>query len=307
MTRIAAALLLALAAGLLAACTHDLDALQKNLGASGGTGGSGDQDGSVALRDTGVADAGGDAGELDTCAPCDPPEPLGSGSITPTSCCTGRNGSECGLRFPSGVRCHAREAPGMAGAGCPDITRDGTTFPGCCRVEGQCGITIGGFGCVARTDVPALLGGPLSPRACVVPCAGDATCQAFSGDFVCVEDASHEASARGCARSCQRDKDCAPVEGTVCAIQNNLTDNRVDAFCRKPFGPGEQDDTCQQADDCAHGTCVSDNRATPPRLFCTQLCAVDLDCPGSDDTCIDSSIPVPDGTDTQPFSICWNR
>ena len=156
-------------------------------------------------------------------------------------------------------------------------------------------------------SMAALLGGALPARPCSVPCDGDAACQGLSGALVCVEDETHSSASRVCALSCRRDKECESLPGTVCAIQNNLTDNRVDAFCRSPFGPGELNDACSVADDCARGTCVADSRVDPPRRFCTQLCAVDPDCTGDDDSCIDTSIALPDMSGTQAFKICWNH
>lgn len=282
------------------ACSHDLDALQ----ASGtGTAGS-----SVELRDGGTDSQtmDSDAGGLAACAPCVAPEPLASGTIVPASCCTGQNRRECGARIGQG-QCVTLDSPGVETTSCPELTRAGTTFSGCCRADAQCGVMVGPFGCVARPDVPLLLGGPLTARACSVGCTGDADCRALADDLICIEDETHTAGARSCARGCTRDKDCDGLTGTVCAIQNNITDNRLDLFCGEPFGPGELNDDCTRAEDCARGTCVADNRFSPPRRFCTQLCSVDLDCPGTNDDCIGTTIPLPDMTDTQSLEICWNR
>jgi hypothetical protein len=300
-----ARVLLLLGLACLVACSHDLDALQS--GGAGADGGGG-ADASVALRDGGndAATPEGDAGETLACAPCEDPEPLAGGAITPEACCTGQNRRECGARVGQG-QCVARDIPGVESRDCPELTRAGVTFSGCCRADAQCGVNVGAFGCIARGDLPALLGGPLASRPCSVPCDGDAACQDLSGDLVCVEDDSHTAASRTCARGCTRDKECESLPGTVCAIQNNLTDNRVDSFCRAPFGPGELNDACSVADDCARGTCVADSRVSPPRRFCTQLCAIDLDCTGADDSCIETTIALPDMSGTQSFEICWNR
>lgn len=285
----------------LSACHHDIHALQKDLGSAGSVS---IFDAGQSQTDSGTSQPKMDAGALSSCAPCSEPPMVSGSAVMGHACCAGTHGSVCGAAFATGQRCYERDVPGSVDTLCPDAKHAGKTFAGCCRADAQCGVTIDvlGLGCMARADVPPVLGGPLAARACVPLCKSDTDCMAFSDAYICTESAKDKT--RFCALSCQRDKDCAGQAGTVCAIQNNIAENRVDAYCRKPFGQGAQGDPCSKPEDCMHGTCAVDRTVTPSRQFCTQLCGGDLDCIGGNTMCQTTSIPLPDGSGSQAFRIC---
>ena len=281
-------------AGLVGACSHDLDRLRAKRGAP-------DAAVDAAAPTSG---SGGGRDVLAACRPCQPPTGL-SELVTPLACCTSGEEPQCGVSFGAN-RCLYRNSPGLPDAMCPDLTRAGIHFSGCCRFDLQCGVSLDDLdlGCLSRADVPALLGGPLAPRACVPKCDGDEACTTALDVSICVEDGSHRADSRFCAYSCKSDRDCAAVPDTVCAIQPNHTDQRIDAVCRKPFGPGQLGDECASTDDCAHGVCL--NAVGSP--YCSQLCQSDLECAGTGSQCKQSTIPVPPpGVGTQTFSVCVAR
>lgn len=65
--------------------------------------------------------------------------------------------------------CRALHQPGTAYKACPSHRAwdDMLLLPGCCKPDGQCGVDIElGFGCVARSEVPAYLQGPLPALPC---------------------------------------------------------------------------------------------------------------------------------------------
>jgi hypothetical protein len=275
------------------ACSHDLEKLRGRQAAGGG-----------AAPDAAASSAGaaGAADTLASCQPCEAPTGL-SELVTPAACCTGTKDAQCGVSLSAGSRCFARNSPGLPDATCPDLMRGGARFAGCCRFDEQCGVSVDALdlGCVARDEVPALLGGPLAARGCAPKCDGDRACLTLLDVAVCVEDATHRPEARYCGYACKSDKDCAALPGTVCAIQPNRTDQRIDAVCRKAFGPGLLGDACVTTDDCAHGVCLD----APGTRYCSQLCRTDLDCEGVGTQCKTSTIPVPaPGVGTQPFNIC---
>jgi hypothetical protein len=296
--------LLALGSTLLG-CQHDLDKLRQGAGAAGSAG-------SISLRND--AGPGADAAlpqtgstSLASCEPCSAPPAVAGSSLTGHACCAGATKKVCGSAFDTGQHCYPRAVPGSTDTLCPDAKHGTKTFAGCCRADSECGITVDelGLGCVARADVPPILGGPLVARACVPHCKADADCQAFSDAYICAE--SDKDKSRFCALGCQRDQDCAAHSGTVCAIQSNTAQNRIDLFCRKPIGAGMQNDACSKPDDCARGACAVDRSVTPARQFCTALCGGDLDCIGGHEFCRATNIPLPDGTGHQPVSICLNQ
>ncbi len=303
-------------------CSHDLAALKRGKGGSGsgesgtsaaGAGGAGGASGTSAAGAGGAGSGGqsstdggpaGTGGALDSCQPC-VAAALDAGSAVPLEpCCTGTRKAVCGVSFDRGLRCYERNVPGSTDTTCPEVTRGGTVLAGCCRVDSQCGVDIVGLGCVARADVPAALGGPLTPRSCLPVCKDDAYCQKFSDAYLCAQNPAD--GARFCALSCQHDPNCAGTAGNVCVLQNNTLANRVDAICRKPIGTGAQNDPCASPNDCIHGACATDKKAVPPRNFCTQLCGSDADCVGTFNACLQSSIPVPDKTTSQLVRICLN-
>ena len=281
-----------------AACSHaeDLDRIRTEIesaraGASG-TGTAGQAAG---------AGAGGDVSPGPACAPCpDLPEPpaLADGAVEFSLCCTGNRDLVCGLRINDGARCFPRDAPGLEGVGCPDVTRLGRRLAGCCRPEGQCGVALGDFdlGCIARQDLPPLLGAPLEPVACEIPCGGDADCAPLGGGLICTEV---EEAVRRCVRSCDRDGDCA--QGEVCGLRNNLIDDRVDVYCQPPIGAQPVDQFCSAAAQCTHGVCA---RTSDNRQFCSRPCRTTTDCFESKPACIPSPIPNPSQSALQDIAIC---
>ena len=274
-----------------AACSHDLDKLR----AKRGSGGSAAPDASAPSAGA----AGGVTDVLAACQPCKPPTGLAE-LVTPIACCTSSKDPQCGVSFGTS-RCFFRNAPGLPDGSCPDLMSAGIKFSGCCGFDLQCGVKLDALalGCMARQDVPALLGGPLAPRSCVPKCSSDKACAEAVDVSICAEDASHVADARFCAYSCKSDRDCAAVAGTVCAVQQNMTERRIDAVCRKPFGTGLLGDPCSSTNDCAHGLCFTS------LSYCSQLCRTDLDCEGTGSQCKPSSIPLPPpAVGTQPFNVC---
>jgi hypothetical protein len=275
------------------ACSHDLAKLRGRQAAAGS-----DAPDAAVL----IAGAGGAADNLASCQPCEPANGL-SELVTPEACCTGAKDAQCGVSLSAAGRCFARNSPGLSDTTCPDLMRAGARFAGCCRFDEQCGVSVDalGLGCLARDEVPVLLGGPLAARACVPTCDGDRACATLLDVSVCVEDATHRPEARYCGYSCKSDKDCAALPGTVCGIQQNKTDQRIDAVCRKAFGPGLLGDACVTTTDCAHGVCLD----APGARYCSQLCRTDLDCEGIGTQCKISTIQLPaPGAGTQPFNIC---
>jgi hypothetical protein len=89
-----------------------------------------------------------------------------------TACCVD---DACGQNNVAGD-CLLKNAPGPDDESCPPITIPITiggqtanqTLAGCCAPGNQCGLNFSGvgWGCVARSDVAADMGGPLSSQAC---------------------------------------------------------------------------------------------------------------------------------------------
>jgi hypothetical protein len=276
------------------ACKHDLAALRDERSATGTP---------AAGQSSGQAGSGAGSDALASCRPCDAPSAVSSELITPEACCTGPKSAQCGVSLGGGAnRCYPRQAPGLLDTSCPDLTRLGTKYAGCCRFDETCGVNIGGFelGCVGREDVPVLLGGPLTQRACLPKCDSDRTCSALVDVTVCVEDASHRADARFCGYACKNDKDCNGLPGRVCALQQNTTELRIDAVCRKPLGVGVFGDPCASPDDCVHAVCLGASQR-----YCSQLCRTDLDCETAGSQCKTSTVPLPaPAVGTQAFNVC---
>jgi hypothetical protein len=275
------------------ACKHDLDKLRAPHAETGGQAAPNQPE--VAGSDTPLVD------RLASCRPCRPPTGL-SELVLPAACCTGVNDSQCGVAFGASD-CFARHAPGLPDTSCPDATtRSGLKFAGCCRFDEQCGVSLDELelGCLPRDSVPPALGGPLVPVACVPKCDSDQACRPLTDLARCVEDATHRKESRVCAFSCSTDKDCAALPGTVCAIQQNKTELRVDAVCRKPFGTGLLGDACSTTNDCAHGVCLQAGSA-----YCSELCRTDLECRATGSQCKTSMIPLPaPASGTQAFNVC---
>ena len=316
----------------LAACSHDLDALKVPSGGngsagqgSGGNGGSGNGSAGSGHAGSGASGSGASgsgssgsggsagAGNSTACEPCAAPPAILGDTVKPTSCCTGSRGEECGEKFPAVDRCYALDVPGSQDTTCLALSRGKTTYPGCCRPDGECGVVIDSLnlGCVIRSEVQPVLGGPLSPLPrCVPKCGSDADCMGLKDNLICAEDNTR---ARFCATFCARDKDCESLAGgLVCAIQNNVAENRVDTVCRKPFGSAKAGEACTDPSDCVHGTCLPDagnatgkcdNTGASP-CSCTELCGSDLDCTVDAASCVNGAIPTPDRTGKQTIRIC---
>jgi hypothetical protein len=80
-------------------------------------------------------------------------KPLADQSIESRACCT--DAMLCGYRLPISGRCLGTKEPGTINPVCPDFALGGkVSFPGCCSPTG-CGalVTIGGIGCVDRTEL----------------------------------------------------------------------------------------------------------------------------------------------------------
>jgi hypothetical protein len=131
----------------------------------------------------------------------------------------------------------------------------------------------------------------------LTPCTSDTECAALPG-FVCTE----QSTGSFCQLGCQRDADCALLPNTVCAIANNTALNRIDAYCRAPYGSTPIGDSCFSASDCAHGTCAIDNSGASPVYYCTELCTNSLDCTGSN--CVTIGIARPVDHSLQSIQIC---
>ena len=278
-----------------AGCVHDIEKLRAERSdvAAGSSSKPGPQAGTAA----GSGGRGNDL--LAACQPCQPPSGL-SELVTPIACCTTSKVPQCGVSF-GGDRCFVRHAPGLPESSCPELMRAGIKFNGCCGFDLQCGITLDALelGCMSREAVPVLLGGPLAPRSCVPKCSKDEDCSSVIDVSICVEDASHRAENRICAQSCRSDRDCAAVSDTVCAIQQNKTELRIDSVCRKAIGTGKFGDPCTSPEDCIHGVCLAQVG------YCSELCRTDLECAGAGSQCKPSMIPVPQpGTAVQTFNIC---
>jgi hypothetical protein len=274
-----------------AACRHDLAELRGPHLESGGQ---------AAPEQPDPAGSESALDKLASCRPCRPPTGL-SDLVLPAACCTGVNDSQCGVAFGAS-QCFARHSAGLPDTTCPDLMRAGLKFAGCCRFDQQCGVSLEELelGCLTRDAVPPALGGPLAPRACVPKCDSDQACRPLTDLARCVEDATHRKETRFCADSCNTDKDCTSLPGTVCAIQQNRTDLRIDAVCRKPFGTGLLGDPCTTTNDCAHGVCLQASSA-----YCSELCRTDLECAATGSQCKTAMIPLPaPASGTQSFNVC---
>ncbi len=316
MRTLLASLVVTLSALFLLACSHDLEALKTPSGAGGsgnaGQGAGGNGSGGTGGTSGGKAGQGGSsgsggaagAGDPNACKPCATPPSILAGAVKPTSCCTGSHNSDCGEQFPTVDMCYPLAVPGNTGDPvCLEHTHGNLTFPGCCRPDGQCGIVVDQLhlGCVVRQEVPIAIGGPLKAHVCDPTCATDADCMAFNDELICTQDTT---GPRSCERFCQRDKDCSDLSGRVCAIQNNVTDNRVDTLCRRPFGTGNAGDTCKVPSDCIHGTCLP-AKAPATGNVCTELCGSDTDCSLSTATCVTGTIITPNPPhDKQTIRFC---
>jgi len=84
-------------------------------------------------------------------------------SVSARACCTADNRCGSSSAFIFGAACVARGAePGVPSEKCPDEAPNFLDLYGCCRPDGQCGLSIDhvanfDLGCIERTEVSALL------------------------------------------------------------------------------------------------------------------------------------------------------
>ena len=118
-------------------------------GASGSGGGS--SVGGSAGASTGGQGVGGSIQDV----PCGGTicKPLADQSVESRACCTVVN--LCGYRLPISGSCLSIKEPGTINPVCPDFALGGkVSFPGCCSPTGFGAlVTIGGIGCVDRTEL----------------------------------------------------------------------------------------------------------------------------------------------------------
>lgn len=131
---------------------------------------------------------------------------------------------------------------------------------------------------------------------CVVDCATDEDCLVMGEDYLCVDR-----EARFCAPRCLSNHDCPDDE--VCGLRKNVEDDRVDAFCLDPLGPGAVGARCNVAEDCVSGTCTPGPDVEGDNL-CTALCLDDADCGGVFPLCRLAGIIAPSGNYETGFDIC---
>jgi hypothetical protein len=133
----------------------------------GGSGGNGGHGGA------GHGGAGGAPGSI-TCGSntCTVNTILKMVNPNATACCVD---DACG-QYNLAEVCLPKDAPGMPDTSCESLTvpvmvngqTASQTLPGCCATGNECGVSFAqvGWGCVARGNVAADMGGPLSSYAC---------------------------------------------------------------------------------------------------------------------------------------------
>src|SRR5262249_28499759 len=124
----------------------------------------------------------------------------------------------CGLdtTVADGLGCVEPTQAGVVDSICKDLSLpDDTTFTGCCRPDGKCGVEYaisGGphFGCIDPTEIGLAAGKDCTPAACT---AQGATCKDNSeccpgpaGDPVCAQLGSDATSV--CTDYCVTNRDC---------------------------------------------------------------------------------------------------
>ena len=303
-------------------CKHDLDALLKDTvaepgrGASGsGSGGaSSDEDGGVDTGGSSGSDGAGGSGGSGVSQPVDKCNcPALSSELEDKgieNCCRGIAQRDCGLTFGGKALCLPTKVPGRAQDACPSENAGMLELEGCCRPDARCGFqtdgkVLGAFGCIAREEIPKdfFSGVDTTPIACDFECETDADCNALAGSFVCTPNPKN-GDQRICAKSCQRDADCAG--NRVCAFGVDLAMNRVNAFCQSPIGPLTAGEVCTNAAECNTGVCqVIDTKNTDLGGLCSQLCINDRDCIVGP-SCDPQGMRRPMGDEVQEFRVCSN-
>jgi hypothetical protein len=301
----------------LLSCSHDIDALRSERGASpglredaGGTGGGSGGGGSG----SGGSGAGGSGGSASSDAgpnvmgpgPCEPCESLTEAamSLDLQSCCRGIGNTQCGIAFPQSEFCLPRFVQGTLDDACPDFNQGEMQLDGCCRPDTRCGLDAQalGLGCAAREELLPEVdqGGDSEMIPCLYPCGVDEDCNVLPGGFVCAEDLSH--AERHCARECKNDRDCAGTN--VCALGNDLGMDRVLATCQPAVGSAAPGESCMRAEDCMHGVCIGTAGTTG---VCSNLCRLDGECPEDRPFCADTTILTIETRTEQMFRICRAR
>lgn len=151
----------------------DDDNSSENAGGSGGKSGEGGKGGSSSAGKGGSSSAGkGGSAAAVTCGgeTCKVNGTLAMLNPAAKACCT-KDDDKCG-QVNSAGDCLLNDAPGTPDSKCPDVevSIGGTKYPqaGCCTPKGQCGgnFMAVGFGCVARENLQADMGGPLEAISC---------------------------------------------------------------------------------------------------------------------------------------------
>lgn len=153
---------------------------------------------------------------------------------------------------------------------------------------------------------------------CLVGSTGDATCAAMGARMLCGQFTSRAradggtgtiSTFGGCVTSCVRDADCAT--GTICRLQRNDFEDRLDQVCSAPSGglaAGAACDpnppaTATSAMFCGNSQCLATGDHTG---YCAPFCAADADCPSSAYACITYMFGRPSGL-PQSIRMCTRR
>ncbi|HEX3596705.1 MAG TPA: hypothetical protein VHU80_16455 [Polyangiaceae bacterium] len=201
------------------------------------------------------------------------------------ACCAGAAKDECGLdtTVNDGPGCVAPDQAGALDSICRDMdaTDGSTTYYGCCRPDGKCGVEYdlpGGprFGCVDPTNLGLAAGKPCTPDMCTQ--AGKTCTENFeccpgpAGDPVCATFT--DSAGAICSDYCSTNGDCASgccillVSGRgACAPDASA----CSAECRKT------DETCDQDTDCCSPNVCAPNSNFGPRL-CRPPCTTNATC-----------------------------
>jgi hypothetical protein len=153
---------------------------------------------------------------------------------------------------------------------------------------------------------------------CLVGSTGDTACAAMGARMICGQFTSRAradggtgtiSTFGGCVTSCVRDADCA--SGTICRLQRNDFEDRLDQVCSAPSGglaAGAACDpnppaTATSAMFCGNSQCLATGDHTG---YCAPFCAADADCPSSAYACITYMFGRPSGL-SQNIRMCTRR
>ncbi|HVW25080.1 MAG TPA: hypothetical protein VHC69_06890 [Polyangiaceae bacterium] len=208
------------------------------------------------------------------------------GHTTYPACCTGPKQDRCGVdtSVNGGPGCLEPDQAGALDSICTDMdsTDGSTTYPGCCRPDGKCGVIFempGGrprFGCEDPTELGLAAGKDCTPAACTAAgrgCTKNADCcPGTAGDPVCMTFGGVTGSV--CSDYCVTNRDCASgcclplVSGRgACALDAKS----CSATCR------QKDEPCDTNDDCCSPNFCAPNSDLGPRL-CRPKCTTNADC-----------------------------